>query len=132
MFFGHLINGGKKNSKTKHYDIEMDKNLLALYDPDHWTAIDWEQRKRLSGQDLAKFLHAFYSTHRTPFDLSINKLHAWSGSQNPQIAGFKRQLLQALNSLKKIGFLTDAKIENGMVIVKRNHVQIASSLIKEN
>jgi hypothetical protein len=129
-YFGHLINGGKKNYKTKHYDIQLDKNLLALYDPAHWTAIDWEQRKSLRGQDLAKYLHAFYSTHRIPFDLSVKTLHAWTGSRNPQVAGFKRQLTQALNSLKEIGFLTDGKIQNGMVIVKRNHAQATSLKIK--
>lgn len=48
------------------------------------------------------------------------------GSRNPQIAGFKRQLAQALESLRRIGFLTDARIEKGNVVVKRKLAQIPS------
>jgi hypothetical protein len=125
-YFGYLIEGGKKNSKTKHYDIQLNEGLLALYGSAHWTAIDWDQRKRLQGQDLAKYLHAFYSTHRHPFPVAVASLHAWCGSRNPQIAGFRRQLAQALESLKRIGFLTDAKIEKGNVVVKRKYAQISS------
>ena len=51
-YFGHLIEHGKKNSKTKRYDIKLSTGLLSLYDPAHWTAIDWEQRQGLRGQDL--------------------------------------------------------------------------------
>jgi hypothetical protein len=51
----------------------------------------------------------------------------WSGSLNPQIAGFKRQLQQALNKLKEIGLMLDENIEKGMVVVIRNNAQIASS-----
>lgn len=126
-YFGHLIEGGKKNSRTKHYDIKLNESLLALYGSAHWTAIDWEQRKLLSGQDLAKYLHAFYSTHRKPHALSIEKLYAWCGSQNGQLAGFKRQLVQALHTLKEITFLADFSIQKNMVIVERAHPRLSSS-----
>lgn len=71
----------------------------------------------LRGQDLAKYLHAFYSTHRYPFPVAVETLHAWSGSPNPQIADFKRQLQQALNRLKEIGLMLDGNIEKSMVVL---------------
>lgn len=131
-YFGHLIEGGKKNAKTKRYDIKFNTGLLSLYDPAHWTSIDWEQRKALRGQDLAKYLHAFYSTHREPLAMAVATFHALTGSLNPQLAGFKRQLAQALQSLKRIGFLKNFSIEKGIVSVERNFARSPLLTFKED
>lgn len=85
------------------WGLQLSKALVTLYLPTNYSLVEWEQRLALS--PLAKWIHAFYSTHREPFPYSVAKLHAMCGSKNKRVASFRLCLVEALNELKQQKFL---------------------------
>jgi TrfA protein len=127
-YFGSLIEGGIKDEITSHYTIELNQKLIRLFGESQWTAIDWQQRLKLRRKPLAQALHAYYSSHRDPHPVKLSTLQELTGSRNKQLAGFKRDIRNALNALVQIGFLQSYDIENDVVCVKR----ISIALIQED
>jgi len=108
-----------------------------------WTRIQREQRQALSGNHLALWLHAFYSSHAKPIPLTLKKLQECCGSQLPP-GEFKRMLLGstkkdggtarvrkgALQALVDSGFLQKGYTINEKMktlSVTRNHEKLSSS-----
>jgi len=118
-YFGPLIKSGVKDEITKHYTIELNRELIRLYGETQWTAIDWQQRLDLRRKHLAQALHAYYSSHRSPYPVKLSTLQQLTGSRNKQPASFKRQAKTALDTLVSIGFLSDYTIEGDLVTVRR-------------
>jgi hypothetical protein len=118
-YFGSLIESGAKDELTSHYTIKLNRQLIRLYDESAWTAIDWKQRLQIRKKPLAQALHAYYSSHRTPYPIKLATLQKLTGSRNAQTASFKRQCRAALDELVKIGFLESHSIEDDTVTVKR-------------
>jgi TrfA protein len=118
---GHLIEEYKVDKDTKHYKIILNKKLIRLFDKNDWTAINWEQRKQLRRKPLASKLHEYYSSHEFPKAISFEFLYRITGSQNRQLADFKRKVKAALDELIKISFLESYKIEGNLVTVKRGY-----------
>lgn len=118
-YFGALIKTGLKDELTSHYTIELNRELIRLYGETQWTAIDWKQRLGLRRKPLAQALHAYYSSHRTPYPVKLATLQRLTGSKNAQPAGFKRHCRAALDELVQIGFLQGYSIEGDTVTVKR-------------
>jgi TrfA protein len=127
-YFGSLIEGGIKDEITSHYTIELNQKLIRLFGESQWTAIDWQQRLKLRRKPLAQALHAYYSSHRDPHPVKLSTLQELTGSRNKQLAGFKRDIRNALNALVQIGFMQSYDIENDVVRVKR----ISIALIQED
>ena len=118
-YFGALVKSGVKDEVTSHYTIELNRELIRLYGETQWTAIDWQQRIALRRKPLAQALHAYYSSHRSPFPVKLATLQRLTGSRNDQASGFKRQCRTALGHLVDIDFLTDYSIEKDLVSVTR-------------
>jgi TrfA protein len=125
-YFGHLIEGGVKDELTTHYVVHLNPAIIRLYGETQWTGIDWQQRSKLRRKPLAQALHAYFSTHRQPFPVSLSFLQNITGSRNAQPASFKRQCRQALDDLRGIGFLTDYTIDDDRVSVRRHRAAITS------
>jgi len=126
-YFGHLIEGGVKDELTTHYVVHLNPAIIRLYGETQWTGIDWQQRSKLRRKPLAQALHAYFSTHRQPFPVSLSFLQNITGSRNAQPASFKRQCRKALDDLLAIGFLTDYTIDDDRVSVKRYRPAITNS-----
>jgi hypothetical protein len=118
-YFGSLIESGAEDELTSHYTIKLNRQLIRLYSETTWTAIDWQQRTQIRKKPLAQALHAYYSSHRTPYPVKISFLQRLTGSRNLQAASFKRQCRAALDELVKINFLESYSIEGDTVTVKR-------------
>ena len=118
-YFGPLIQSGAKDELTSHYAIQLNRDLIRLYGETHWTALDWQQRRKLCRKPLAQALHAYFSSHRTPFPVKLEFLQGITGAKNSQPASFKRQTKTALDELVKIGFLDGYTITGDLVIVCR-------------
>ena len=121
-YFGALIKSGRKDEVTKTYTLELDKKLIQLFDEDAWTAIDSQQRIDLRRKPLAQALHAYFSSHKTPYPVSIAFLQQLTGSRNSQLASFKRHVCAALDVLVAIGFLKDYSVVDGLVSVRRSAI----------
>ena len=98
-YFGPMIQQGGRDEESGQYCIEINPAIVALYGPDGWSQIDWEQRQRLKRQPLAQWLHGFYSTHAHPYPLKVRTLHQLLGSENGALPDFRRQLREALEKV---------------------------------
>jgi len=123
-YFGPLVKSGLKDEITSHYRIELNRELIRLFGDNQWTALDWQQRQQLRGKHLSQALHAFYSSHKTPFPIKLDTLRGYVGSKNHQKAGFKAKLRTALDELVNIGFLSGYSITDDIVSVKRKQLSL--------
>ena len=64
-FIGTLVHKAYRDEVTGRYIVIFDKDMLALYEAGY-TLIDWQQRMALGQNNLAKWLHGFYSSHASP------------------------------------------------------------------
>jgi TrfA protein len=120
-YMGSLIHDCVIDERTKLYKLTLNRRLIKLFGDDDWTAIDWEQRKRLKNKPLCLKLHEYYSSHEQPFPVSLEFLSDLTGCKNSQKASFKRQVKTALEGLVKIGFLKSWSIDNDIVKVERTY-----------
>ena len=117
-YFGSLIEGGARDERTGHYVLKINPELAALYTAGRWTAVDWEQRKRLRGKPLALWLQGFYASHAEPHALGVEYLHGLSGSRTKRLRKFKENLVQALRDLETSGAIRSFEIKNDLVHVE--------------
>lgn len=103
---------------TGSYRLEINPKLKRLYDAG-WTAIDWQQRKKLMRKPLAQWLHGFLASHAEPLPLTVKYIQQLSGSRNPATRSFKRQLKTALAELQAIGAIVSYCFDGDKVIIRR-------------
>lgn len=126
-FAGHLMEkimwADAGSGKRERWRIRLDPEILELFGPADYSLLDWPQRLQL--RSLAKWLHSFLSTHREPVGYSVALLYKLSGSSNSRMAGFRRDLLSALEELVRVGFLMHYRLEGktDVVLVTRNHTR---------
>lgn len=117
-YFGALLRGIYDRDHHR-FIVDLDPRLFGLY-REGWTCIDWHERHQLRRKPLALWLHGWYCSHAQAYDLKVPTLHRICGSANKQMAGFKRDLRQALDDLKVVGAITSWTITpTGLVQVER-------------
>jgi hypothetical protein len=111
---------------TRLYRVSVDPDMAKLYAAG-WTAIDWQQRQALRSKPLALWLHGYYATHAKPLPVKVEKLRSLSGTKNPQLFAFRRQLRKALDELKATGAIASWQIDAiDLVTVDRGDAITAS------
>jgi len=96
-----------------HTDGEQLKNWKVWIEPEvmklfgelgkMYSKIHWEQRKKL--KPLAKWLHAFYSSHAEPEPIHLDRLMELCGSKMKSLKHFKANLKNSIIELVKIHFI---------------------------
>lgn len=107
----------EKGKNLKSWKVWLEPEVVKLFSSlgKTYTKIDWDQRKQL--KPLAKWLHAFYSSHENPLPISIEKIMQLSGSKTKTVKHFKPRLRNALVELVKVGFLqADFFIDKGNIL----------------
>ena len=117
-YFGTLIEEGAEDEDTGRYVVEINPKMMVLYGSTRWTAIDWEQRRRLRSKPLALWLHGFYASHAAPHALTVEYLHKLSGSRTKELRYFKKNLAQALRDLESAGAIRGFEIRDNLVRVQ--------------
>ena len=118
-YFGPMLIGGARNDETGQYVIEMNPKIASLCGTDGWTGVEFEVRRALKKQPLAQWLHQFYLSHARPFGFKVETLHRLCGSDNKQMAGFRRELTEALKKLSEATGWTCGIDENDVVNVAK-------------
>jgi TrfA protein len=117
-FMGTLVHKAYRDEKTGRYIVIFDKDMLALYESGY-TLIDWKERMSLGQNNLAKWLHGFYSTHAAPFPYKVETLLKLCGSTTT-LKEFKRKLKQALPELVNVGAIQSWSLdESDLVHIER-------------
>jgi len=121
LYVGHLFSGAGRDSATNEWVIDTNPRITAMLDGNNFTLVGWSVRHSLAGQQLAQWLHGFYSSHAEPFPMRIDTLHALSGSQATVMSDFAKTLRKALEAVKQAfkeqSQPFDFSIENGLVSV---------------
>ena len=118
VYAGSLIEAHYRNEDTGYYILRINPDLIKLYTAG-WTATDWHLRQQLRRKPLALWLHGYYASHAKPFPMKVETLHRLSGSGNPCLRSYKRQLTKAHEHLKAAGALEDYEIKDGLVYINR-------------
>jgi TrfA protein len=120
-FVGTLISSYYRDEDTGEYVVKFNKDFGKLYAKGH-TSIDWEQRQSLGQNNLAKWLHGFYSSHELQvYPYKVETLQRLCGSTTTR-KEFRRLLREALPKLVKLGTLTSWEID-----AKTDLVSVAKS-----
>ena len=121
-FMGSLVERAYIDEETDHWVIEFSRDLMTLYSQGH-TWINWDERKALGRNNIAKWAHGFYTSHAKPFAYSVNTLWKLSGSTAPRNE-FRRKLQTALEELLELGAIDGWEIDAGdLVHVERTPSQ---------
>ena len=112
-----------KESDT--YRIQQNPRIMALYHAG-WTAIDWEQRRKLRRKPLALWLHGWLSSHVENYSTKVETIQQLSGSRNKQKSSFRRQLGLALADLQAENVITGWAIDPKTNLVTIERVPSAS------
>jgi hypothetical protein len=98
-FVGSLISSFFRDEETGRYVVKFNQDMAQLYGVGH-TLIDWSARQSLGKNNLAKWLHGFYSSHAQPFPYKVETLYKLCGATTKQLRDFRGSLRVALNHLK--------------------------------
>lgn len=107
------------NDPLRLWTVSLEKNIVKLFAPDAYSLLNWTTRLDLP--PLAKWLHSFYSTHRSPFPYKVETLHTLTASKFKEVRKFKFELKKALALLVECGFFLSASVDDksGLVNVER-------------
>lgn len=94
---GSLLVEYARDERTSQLVVEINPRLVRLFQAHEWTRINWDERQALGGSEqLAKWLHGFYSSHQAPYAITIKALQEWSGSTAGTLYEFRSELREAM------------------------------------
>jgi hypothetical protein len=105
--------------------VRFEPMIAELFREDSTTFITWEQRKEIGPRaTLTLWLHSYYTSHRDPFPITLQKLHELCRSEQKDLRFFRRRVQNSLDRLKEIGFLEWFEIKGDTVHVKKAPVRL--------
>ncbi|NOT54774.1 MAG: hypothetical protein HOP18_09240 [Deltaproteobacteria bacterium] len=124
---GGLIYRVKRDDDTKCYKVRIDPDIIKLFSPDEYTIMDWEQRRQLGRNDLAKAVHNHIISHASMFDYTLTKWRELTGNTE-ELKQYRRRFKKVLNSFKEKGIIQDWSIdpESDCVHIERGETISAS------
>ena len=108
-YAGPLIDELHSRDEELFSAISINPKLAGLFDVG-WTRVQWQQRLQLR-TDLAKWLHGFYASHRSPFPVKVATLKHLCGSECARLVDFRRGLRNAMNELIEVGAILGWSID---------------------
>lgn len=125
MYAGSLIRDfaydapdGKGNNTR--WMVRLESGIAKMFMNENTTLVEWEQRKSIGPRAaLTLWLHSYFSSHRDPIPISVQKIHELCKSEQASMANFKIRVRQSLETLISIGHLASYSIANDMVKVEK-------------
>lgn len=93
---GTLFSSLVVDEKTGEMYIRPNVELQALLLGTEWQMLDRDVRQEISGDQLAMWLHAFFSTHEKPIPYTLEHLRKLCRSQTKELWRFKQQVKEAM------------------------------------
>jgi hypothetical protein len=115
-FIGHLVDKAYRDETTQRYVVVFDQKMLGLYEGGY-SYIDWEKRKALKGNSLAKWLAGFYASHAQPYPYKVETIKNLCGSTVGRLPDFRRMLKIALDELVRVGCIKSWSIKDDLIHV---------------
>lgn len=83
------------------YEVLIDVRLAQLFNQGSWVLLRRSEREKLAGDPVAKWLHAYYSTHREPYPIKQETLKGLMGREGMQNSKWLAALTASLEVLKR-------------------------------
>lgn len=115
-FGGGLLADYYRDEASQRYVVVFDEKMLSLYEGGY-TYVDWEQRKALGSNNLAKWLQGFYASHAQPYPYKVETIKNLCGSTVGRLPDFRRLLRTALDELIEVGVIKTWSIEDDLIHV---------------
>jgi hypothetical protein len=115
-FLGHLVEKAYRDEVTQRYVVLFDEKMLSLY-AGGYSYIDWDRRKALKGNSLAKWLQGFYASHAAPYPYKVETIKNLCGSTVGRLTDFRRLLKSALDELIDVGSIKSWDIKDDLIHV---------------
>lgn len=132
-FIGHLVEKAFRDELTQRYVVMFDSKMLGLYEGGY-THVDWDKRKALKGDSLAKWLQGFYSSHIDPYPYKVETLQKLCGSKVARLSDFRKMLRKALDDLVAVGSIRSWSIKADDLVSVSSMVSMSQAkhlIIKE-
>ena len=113
---GTLVSTYARDDDSGRNVVVLNEKIVKLYDAGY-TYIDWEERKALGNNSLAKWLHGFYASHAKPFPYRVDTIKELCGSTVARLTDFKKMLRLALAHLEEVGAISSWEIVDDLVHV---------------
>lgn len=119
-YTGSLLDEFYYTEDDQSYFLKFNPKLAKLFDAG-WTQLQWQQRLHLKA-DLAKWLHGFYASHRTPYPMKVATLQLLCGSDCGRLSDYRGKLRCALEELVRVEILASWSIdqEDKVCVQKRD------------
>ena len=108
-YTGSLVDEFYYSSANQNYFLKINPKLARLFNAG-WTQLQWHQRLQLK-TDLAKWLHGFYASHKTPYPIKVETLRHLCGSSCGRLADFRGKLRRAMDELEKAKLISTWMID---------------------
>lgn len=108
-FGGTLITSYFRDEDTGLYVVKFNRDFGKLYASGH-TSVDWEERKALGRNNVAKWVHLLYSSHEHPYPYKVETLQRLCGSTSTR-KEFRQRLRSALDKLVDLGTISSWNID---------------------
>ena len=97
-YAGSLIDEFYYQERQHSYLLRINPKLFDLFAAG-WTQLQRQQRHRLK-TDLAKWLHGFFASHKSPYPVKVTTLKHLCGSRCARVSDYRYKLVLALEELK--------------------------------
>lgn len=101
-FKGPLIQLFEYDEARQVWSVQLAPKIASLFAPDEHTWLATGARRELGKGYLAKWLHGYFSTHRDPLPISVERLRDLSGSANASLRDFRRRVREGLAEVARV------------------------------
>jgi hypothetical protein len=116
-FLGHLVEKAYRDETTQRYVVVFDQKMLGLYEGGY-SYVDWQRRKALKGNSLAKWLQGFYASHAAPYPYKVETIKNLCGSTVARLTDFRRLLKAGLDELVQVGSIESWSIKDDLIHIE--------------
>jgi TrfA protein len=99
---GHLLEEFLWDAQLGVWTVKLNQRIAAMFAPDEHTWLGASARRELGKGYLAKWLHGYFSTHREPHPISVERLRDLSGTSTKQLRDFRGALRRALAEVARV------------------------------
>jgi hypothetical protein len=100
---GHLIEKFRFNDQLLRWEVGVNQDIAELFAPKDHTWLHIDARLDLGKSYLAKWCHGYFSSHRKPYPVSVQRLRELSGSATTsRPRRFKQALRDALAEVARV------------------------------
>lgn len=107
--------------------VRFEPMIAEMFRDDTVTFLAWEQRRKIGSRaTLAQWLHTYFTSHREPFPITVQKIHELCKSDEKELRFFKKRLRTSLDKLIDIEFLKSYEFQGDTVHVFKAPVRLPS------